>query len=140
MKKHFMTLMALVCAIFILSLTGCKKDPAEMIIGTWQETEAIYTEKVNGEITETYSLIEPGETITMTFNMDNTYTEKTVSEDYNYEYTAIWSIVDDKLTTIDGDYVMTFDIDHLNKNNMTLVYTDDDGKYSVSIVIKMKRI
>ena len=143
MRKHFMTLMALVCAIFILSLTGCKKDPAEMIIGTWQETEAIYTEKVNGEITDTYSLIEPGETITMTFNMDNTYTTKTVSEDGTYEDTGTWSITDDKLTIFEDDFGMTFDIEKLDKKNLTIVYNEEfsyGNKYSVSIEMKMKRI
>ncbi|MBR5652144.1 MAG: lipocalin family protein [Bacteroidales bacterium] len=138
MKKHVMTLMALVCAIFILSLTGCKKDYAEMIIGTWQETEAIYTEKVNGETTDTYSLIEPGETITLTFNMDNTY--KTVSEDGTYEDTGTWSITDDKLTIFEDDFGMTFDIEKLDKKNLTIVYNEEFSYGNVSIVIKMKRI
>ena len=133
-----MTLMALVCAIFILSLTGCKKDYAEMIIGTWQETEAIYTEKVNGETTDTYSLIEPGETITLTFNMDNTY--KTVSEDGTYEDTGTWSITDDKLTIFEDDFGMTFDIEKLDKKNLTIVYNEEFSYGNVSIVIKMKRI
>ena len=130
--------MALVCAIFILSLTGCKKDYAEMIIGTWQETEAIYTEKVNGETTDTYSLIEPGETITLTFNMDNTY--KTVSEDGTYEDTGTWSITDDKLTIFEDDFGMTFDIEKLDKKNLTIVYNEEFSYGNVSIVIKMKRI
>ena len=114
-----------------------------MIIGTWQETEAIYTEKVNGEITDTYSLIEPGETITMTFNMDNTYTTKTVSEDGTYEDTGTWSITDDKLTIFEDDFGMTFDIEKLDKKNLTIVYNEEfsyGNKYSVSIEMKMKRI
>ena len=109
-----------------------------MIIGTWQETEAIYTEKVNGETTDTYSLIEPGETITLTFNMDNTY--KTVSEDGTYEDTGTWSITDYKLTIFEDDFGMTFDIEKLDKKNLTIVYNEEFSYGNVSIVIKMKRI
>ena len=137
-----MTLMAIVCAIFILSLTGCKKDYAEMIIGTWQETESICTEKVNGEITDTYSLFEPGETFTMTFKKDNTYTAKTVNEHGTFEDMGTWFIEDDKITITDIDDVvgMTFNIDQLEKKNLTIVYTEEFDKYVISIEMKMKRI
>ena len=140
MRKHFMTLMALVCAIFILSLTSCKKDYAEMIIGPWQETEVIYTVTFNGETSEPFSMLEPDETITVTFNMDNTYTKRTVCEYGSHEDTGTWSITDDKLTIFEDDFGMTFDIEKLDKKNLTIVYNEEFSYGNVSIVIKMKRI
>jgi uncharacterized lipoprotein YehR (DUF1307 family) len=148
MKKNMKILAAIVGVIVILSLTGCKKEPANLIIGTWQETEVTYTETVNGETSEPLSMLEPGETVTMTFNKDNTYTGKTVSEDITFDVTGTWFIEDNKITITQneddlGFGSMIYDIDLLDKKNMTLIYTEtdeEDSSHTASIVIKMKRI
>ena len=70
--------------------------------------------------------------------MDNTY--KTVSEDGTYEDTGTWSITDYKLTIFEDDFGMTFDIEKLDKKNLTIVYNEEFSYGNVSIVIKMKRI
>ena len=88
-------------------------------------------------------MLEPDETITVTFNIDNTYTKRTVCEDGSHEDTGTWSIEDNKLTIFEDDYGMTFDIDQLDKKNLTLIYTgiyEENSSYIESIVIKMKRI
>lgn len=149
MKNSIKALAVLFFAAFIMSLTGCKKEPADLIIGTWQEMEAFYTQTINGETDDPESMLEPGDVVTMTFNKDNTYTTKSVSGDSVDEDSGTWSIVDNKLTIKEADEdfgvtTMTFDIELLDKKNMTLVYEESSSElgmtYSVNITIKMKRI
>ena len=149
MKNSIKTLVALFFAAFILSLTGCKKEPADLIIGSWQELEAVYTETINGETNYPESLLEPGEVVTMTFNKDNTYTSKSVLGDDVNVTSGTWSIVDNKLTfTQDEEELgissMTFDIELLDKKDMTIVCNESGTQlgitYNINITIKMKRI
>ena len=80
---------------------------------------------------------------------DIAYTTKSVSGDSVDEDSGTWSIVDNKLTIKEADEdfgvtTMTFDIELLDKKNMTLVYEESSSElgmtYNVNITIKMKRI
>ena len=141
MKKVFSILMA---AMFATAMFSCSKDAEDLIIGTWEETEVTYTENVNGEVRE-LSMLEPGEVTTITFKDDHTFTTVYHSNDGDSdEDGGTWSVDGDKLIIVDGDDTMAYNIDNIDKKNLTISYSEsgeEDGiSYSASIVIKMKRI
>lgn len=70
--KALKTMAAVVLAALTLSLTGCSKDPEDLIIGTWLETEITMTVTESGR-TQTESLLEEGMVVEMTMKEDNTY-------------------------------------------------------------------
>ena len=149
--KSIKTIAAVVFAALTLSLTGCSKDPEDLIIGTWEETEATYTETHNGN-TETHSMIEAGETVEITFNKDLTYTSVYHSNVGDSEDHGTYSISGDKLTftsTIEfgGESETTtevYNIDNIDKKNMTLsasesmTFEGETYSYSIKIVCKKK--
>lgn len=149
--KSIKTFAAVVLAALTLSLTGCSKDPEDLIIGTWTETEATYTETDNGETT-TRSMLEEGETVEMTFNKDLTYTTIYHSNIGDSEEHGTYSISGDKLSftsTIDfgGEsetYTEVYNIDNIDKKSMTLsmgesmTNGEETYSYSVNIVFKKK--
>ena len=143
MKKVFSILMA---AMFATAMFSCSKDAEDLIIGTWEETEVTYTENVNGEVRE-LSMLEPGEVTTITFKDDHTFTSVYHSNDGDSdEDGGTWSVDGDKLIIVDGDDTMAYNIDNIDKKNLTISISfsesgEEDGiSYSASIVIKMKRI
>ena len=141
MKKVFSILMA---ALFATAMFSCSKDAEDLIIGTWEETEATYTENVNGEVRE-FSMLEPGETTTITFKDDHTYISVYHSNDGDSEEDrGTWSVDGDKLIIGDGEDTMAYNIDNIDKKSMTISYSESEAfegnSYSASIVIKMKRI
>lgn len=141
MKKVFSILMA---AMFATAMFSCSKDAEDLIIGTWEETEVTYTENVNGEVRE-LSMLEPGEVTTITFKDDHTFTTVYHSNDGDSdEDGGSWSVDGDKLIIVDGDDTMAYNIDNIDKKNLTISYSEsgeEDGiSYTASIVIKMKRI
>ncbi len=141
MKKVFSILMA---AMFATAMFSCSKDAEDLIIGTWEETEVTYTENVNGEVRE-LSMLEPGEVTTITFKDDHTFTTVYHSNDGDSdEDGGTWSVDGDKLIIVDGDDTMAYNIDNIDKKNLTISFSEsgeEDGiSYSASIVIKMKRI
>ena len=142
MKKSLKTLLAAICAVLTLSLTACQKDAEELILGTWVENEAIYNFTQGGE-TESMSMLEPGETAEFTFNNDGTYTSIYHSVDGDAESIGRWSINDDMITMTDEFGPMAYHIDKLDKKAFNLTYTDsgedEDGPYSMTIVMKMAR-
>ena len=147
MKKTLKALAAVICGVLMLSLTACQKD-SELILGTWIENEATYTSIQNGE-TFSFSMLEPGETMEMTFNADGTYTTFYHSNEGDSEENGSWSIKDDILTinAVLDDIAeldaMDYHIDQLDKKTCNLTYNesgeDEDGPYTVTIVIKMTK-
>ncbi len=149
--KSIKTIAAIAFAALTLSLTGCSKDPEDLIIGTWIETEATYTENDNGEIT-TSSMLEEGETVEMTFNKDLTYTTIYHSNVGDSEEHGTYSISGDKLSftsTIDfgGEtetYTEVYNIDNIDNKNMTIsasesmTFGEEPYSYSIKIVFKKK--
>ena len=131
-------------AMFATAMFSCSKDAEDLIIGTWEETEVTYTENVNGEVRE-LSMLEPCEVTTITFKDDHTFTTVYHSNDGDSdEDGGTWSVDGDKLIIVDGDDTMAYNIDNIDKKNLTISFSEsgeEDGiSYSASIVIKMKRI
>ena len=141
MKKVFSILMV---ALFATAAVSCSKDTEDLIIGSWNEEEVIYSYVLNGVAQEPMSMLEPGETATITFNEDRTYNSIYHSTVGDAEDSGTWSYADNKLTIISDGSPMVYDIDHIDKNNMTLIYNEegeeDGDTYSVTISMKMKRI
>lgn len=149
--KSIKTLAAIAFAALTLSLTGCSKDPEDLIIGTWIETEATYTENDNGEIT-TQSMLEEGESLEMTFNKDLTYTSIYHSNAGDSEEHGTYSVSGDKLSItstieFDGESETTtevFNIDNIDKKNMTIsmgetmTFGEETYSYTIKIVLKKK--
>jgi hypothetical protein len=145
--KSIKTLAAIAFAALTLSLTGCSKDPEDLIIGTWEETEVTYTETYNGN-TETNSMLEEGETAEITFNKDLTFSSIYHSNVGDATSNGTYSIAGDKITITtvmeeDTD-VEVYNIDNIDKKNMTLsisesmTYEGETYSYSIKIVCKKK--
>ena len=131
-------------AMFATAMFSCSKDAEDLIIGTWEETEVTYTENVNGEVRE-LSMLEPGEVTTITFKDDHTFTTVYHSNDGDSdEDGGTWSVDGDKLIIVDGDDPVAYNIDNIDKKNLTISYSESEVEegisYTASIVIKMKRI
>ena len=141
MKKTLKALAAMICGVLMLSLTACQKD-SELILGTWIENEATYTSIQNGE-SFSFSMLEPGETMEITYKNDGTYTSIYHSVEGDSEENGSWSIKDDILTIIAELGTMDYHIDQLDKKTCNLTYNesgeDEDGPYTTTIVIKMTK-
>ena len=142
MKKSLKTIAAVVCAALTLCLTGCQKDPEDLIIGTWSEDEITYT-LTQGGSTMTLPMTEPGETTEITFKEDKTYTSIYHSVDGDAEGSGTWSITGNTITFTDEFGPVAYNIDKLDKKVCQLSYTetdeDEDGPFTATIVIKMTR-
>ena len=155
------TLAAVVIAALTFSLTSCTKDAEDLIIGSWEETDATYTSVVsgytgeyadwNGTHTETETP-EPGEAVILTFNKDNTLSSVQTFEGHTFTTNGTYTIDGDKLTMtfVDSEGnsdTEIYNIDNIDKKAMTLSisdsYTDtEDGQnaqVSISIVINLTR-
>ena len=142
MKKTLKTLVAVICGVLTLSLTACQKDAAELILGTWIETEATYTQTQNDE-TISFSMLDPGETVEMTFKNDGTYTTVYHSVIGDSDNNGTWSINEDNITMTDEMGTSVYHIDQLDKKTCVLSYSesdeDEDGPYTATIVTKLTR-
>ena len=147
MKKAFKTALAVLCTALVVSLTGCQKEPEDLIVGTWTETEVTYT-LTQGGSTDTYSMLDPGETVDMTFNKDKTYSTVYHANEGDATETGTWSISGTKLTFLaDNDELdmgpQTYNIDNIDKKNMILSQTesgeDEDGPFTATFVTKLSK-
>ena len=135
---------AVVLAALTLSLTGCSKDPEDLIIGTWLETEITMTVTESGR-TQTESLLEEGMVVEMTMKEDNTYVtySKYVDGDESTD-TGVWSINDDKLTMTSDDDMFDFGpqvytIEKLTKKDLILVQKEAFGDQSMEVKVVCKK-
>ena len=136
---------AVVLAALTLSLTGCSKDPEDLIIGTWLETEITMTVTESGR-TQTEWLLEEGMVVEMTMKEDNTYVtySKYVDGDESTD-TGNWSITDDKLTMTSSDDVFEFGpqvytIEKLTKKDLILVQKEAFGDQSMEVKVVCKKV
>ena len=136
---------AVVLAALTLSLTGCSKDPEDLIIGTWLESEITMTVTESGR-TQTESLLEEGMVVEMTMKEDNTYVtyRKYVDGDESTD-TGTWSITDDKLTMTSSDDVFEFGpqvytIEKLTKKDLILVQKEAFGDQSMEVKVVCKKV
>lgn len=153
--KHTKLIAALTCALMTIGLVGCSKEPADLIIGTWNATNATMTmtitgmgEDYDGSETEEFAYKE-GE-YTMIFYKDNTMSIKMYdSEDGTEEsMNGTYSISDNKLyleSADDADYA-EMDIVSLDKKNLVLgqklempMGEDGQGRMTMETKITLKR-
>ena len=120
--------MAIALAALTLSLTGCKKDNEDLILGTWTLDSASATYTMEGQ-TRTESMSPEDATETLTFKKDGTLTQNVKHDDGEEEVSdGKWSIKDNKLTIEYEDSEtqmmprMTFNIEKLDKKNLELLY------------------
>ena len=115
----------------------------EMIVGTWNETEVLYI-FTQGDIFDVSSMLEEGESVEITFKADKTYTSVYHSTDGDAEDQGTWSTSDSTLTMTDEFGPMNYNIEQLNATVFNIKYDeegeDEDGPYSLNIIIKMTRI
>lgn len=149
MKKTLKILIAVICSVLALSLAACQKEAdstpetaEQPILGTWIENEATYTYTQNDE-TNSMSMLEPGETIEMTFKSNGTYTSIYHAVEGDSYDNGTWSIHDDMITIANELGTTVYHIDQLDKTTCILSYNesdeDEDGPYTINIVMKMTK-
>ena len=115
----------------------------EMIVGTWNETEVLYI-FTQGDIFDVSSMLEEGESVEITFKADKTYTSIYHSIDGDSEDQGTWSTSDSTLTMTDEFGPMNYKIEQLDATVFNITYNeegeDEDGPYSLGIIIRMTRI
>lgn len=114
----------------------------EMIVGSWNETESLYI-FTQGGACDTSSMFEEGEYTVMTFNADKTYTSVYHSNYGDTEDNGTWSVSGNTVTFTDEFGPMDYNIDQLDASVFNISHSeegvDDDGPYTVSIVVTMTR-
>lgn len=118
-------------------------NPDAMIVGNWNETEVLYI-FTQGGVCDTTSMLEEGESAEITFKADKTYTSVYHSIDGDSEDQGTWSTSGDTLTMTDEFGPMNYTIEQLNATVFNITYNeegeDEDGPYSLGIIIRMTRI
>lgn len=136
MKKTLMSIAVIFCAAMAMTLTSCKKDAEDLIIGDWELVNMEMTTSVSG-LTGEYAMYnqdtsmvetpEAGESQTMTFKKDGTVTIVSVYADENENETenGTYSIEGDNITlTVDNKpetYKLTID-----KKTMSFFFSQSD--------------
>ena len=135
---------AMCCAAIVFAFTGCSKDNAKDIIGSWSLQSTTVTETFNGQSHTETETLEEGESSIYTFNEDNSYSNVITYDGQSYTRTGTYSISGDKLTinTVDFDgeaetYTCTVKIDG---NDMTLTFTESQNGFTITEVSSLKRI
>ena len=149
--KTIKTLVAVAFAALTLSLTGCSKDPEDLIIGSWEVTDMTFSMTSSATPdqpwTETITP-ENGESTVLTFKKDGTLTIVDTDADGTTTETGTYDVDDDKLTMTykdeDGDTVNdTFTITTIDKKKMTLnesaTGTEEGVTYTESLTINLKK-
>ncbi len=137
-------------ALFTVTLVGCGDDEEpelnqteKKIVGTWIETEVTYFENINGVDQEPMPMLEPDQTVTLSFKKDRTYTSSSVTPEGTEKDSGTWSAKDNTLTFNTNFGSMLYSIDTIDSQNMTLSYsesyTEDGDNYKTLIVIEMTR-
>ena len=155
MKRILKNFTLIVCAVLTATVifTSCNKDQESLIVGTWEQIDNTYTATVDGKTLPAISLTEPGESVIITFNEDNTYKNVYKALEGESITEGTWKIQGKKLTMIannsedDGEELattLTCDIEKLTRKNLSLSYsesgTDDDGEeFSAIIKLTYKR-
>lgn len=139
-------------AVAAMMFASCEKEndtpdnnlsqTEKMIVGSWNETESLYIYTQNG-VCDTTSMFEDGESIEMTFKADKTYTSVYHSIDGDSEDNGTWSVSGNIITMTDEFGTMNYNINQLDASVFSITYSnegeDEDGPYSLSIVVKMTR-
>lgn len=135
--------------LFTLTFASCEDDSdpeltntEKMIVGKWLETDVTYFENVNGVDQEPMPMLEPGQTVTVSFKKDRTYTSTYIDNETEKE-SGTWSAKDHTLIFNTSFGSMKYNIDTLDTQHMTLSYTEsyseDGDDYNVLIVVEMTK-
>lgn len=123
--KSLKTLAAFFFAAAVMTLTGCSKDPEDLIIGTWNATKVISTYSYTmGDHTETETetdTYKAGES-QMTFKEDGTIIIKSTEDNTTSEESGTYTINDKKITITAEGQSMTGDIVNNDKKEMELKF------------------
>ena len=161
MKKAMKFLTVAFVAALALAVTGCQKDPEDLIIGSWQVESQVYTTTTGSRTHTETETPQPGESVVLTFNKDlsfvgtMTWTEdgETVSETHHGTYSISGDQVAMTVTSSwQDDYgewhsevdTETFTIKTLDKKVLVLVMTETETEDGVTVTysdeINLKRI
>ena len=140
--KSIKTLAAIAFAALTLSLTGCSKDPEDLIIGSWEMTSMTMSltssETPDQPWVETWSP-EAGESTVLTFNKDNTMTITETADGHSETENGTYNVDDNTLsmtyTVEDGPLTktQTFTISKIDKKNMTLTANESGEEDGVTL-------
>ena len=119
--KSFKAIAAMFCAALVLTLTGCSKDPEDLIIGTWNATKAIATYSYGGNTQTETETFKEGES-QMTFKEDGTVVIKSTDNGEVSEETGSYTVDDHKITLTAEGQSMTGDIVSIDKKEMEIKF------------------
>ena len=130
MKNAMKFLTVAFVAVVTLAVTGCQKDPEDLIIGTWNATTAYATttitgfgEEFDGTSIDTVTFAEGD--YSFTFNKDNTLVLHSVDEESGAaeDTQATYTISDKKVTiTIEGQS-QEMTITEISKKDLVLTFS-----------------
>jgi len=148
-------------AALALAVTGCQKDPEDLIIGSWQVESQVYTTTAGSRTHTETETPQPGESVVITFNKDLSFVATTTwvedGETTSVSDRGTYSISGDLLTVVsthsweneDGELqsdveTMTFTIKSLDKKEMVLsmseTETEDGTTYTYTTEATFKKI
>ena len=161
MKKAMRFLTVAFVAALALAVTGCQKDPEDLIIGSWQVESQVYTTTAGSRTHTETETPQPGESVVITFNKDLSFVATTTwvedGETTSVSDRGTYSISGDLLTVVsthsweneDGELqsdveTMTFTIKSLDKKEMVLsmseTETEDGTTYTYTTEATFKKI
>lgn len=153
MKKTLMTIAVIFCAAMAMTLTSCKKDAEDLIIGDWELVNMEMTNSVSG-LTGNYAMYngdttaieepEAGESQTMTFKKDGTVTIVTIEpEEETQTENGTYTIENENITLTVNNESQVFQL-AVDKKTLSLTMADtqqlqlaEDQVATMSYVLKM---
>ena len=117
MKKGIIIVLSLIC-VFVCS---CKKEPQDLLIGTWQLVKTERTaEWVGNPTSKTY---EPLTETFMVFNGDGT--GRTFTKDNNRSFSYVFNDASSSLILMFENGGTTCSVEELTKNSLVLLSTNN---------------
>ena len=148
-----MTIAVIFCAAMAMTLTSCKKDAEDLIIGDWELVNMEMTNSVSG-LTGEYAMYnrdtsmvetpEAGESQTMTFKKDGTVTIVTIEpEEETQTENGTYTIENENITLTVNNESQVFQL-AVDKKTLSLTMADtqqlqlaEDQVATMSYVLKM---
>lgn len=148
-----MTIAVIFCAAMAMTLTSCKKDAEDLIIGDWELVNMEMTNSVSG-LTGNYAMYngdttaieepEAGESQTMTFKKDGTVTIVTIEpEEETQTENGTYTIENENITLTVNNESQVFQL-AVDKKTLSLTMADtqqlqlaEDQVATMSYVLKM---
>ena len=133
MKKTLMSIAVIFCAAMAMTLTSCKKDAEDLIIGDWDYVNAEIKYTVSG-LTGEYAMYnqdttaieepEAGESQTITFRKDGTFTmSSTYPEEGTQTENGTYTIENENITLTVNNEPQVFQL-AVDKKTLSLTLTE----------------